>query len=111
MKSKTSNVTSNSGHVTPSCSLFAINVDVKVPNFTAPERCDRKEIHHPNASFAVKEQTFSSNRQLRCRKVNRWRYLPGVLEIAGLPEVLCGVQLIAGNLSGHNLFKTVTLLG
>ena len=38
------------------------------------------------------------------------KYLPGVLK-TGFPEVLSRIQLIAGNLSGHNLLKAVTLLG
>ena len=67
-------------------------------------------IHHPNVCFAVKEEHFRSNGQLRCRKVNHWRYLPGVLK-TGFPVVLCRIQLIAGNLSGHNLLKAVTFLG
>ena len=37
-------------------------------------------------------------------------YLPGVLK-TGFPEVLSRIQLIAGNLSGHNLLKAVTFLG
>ena len=32
--------------------------------------------------------------------------LPGVLK-TGYPEVLSRIQLIAGNLSGHNLLKAV----
>ena len=36
--------------------------------------------------------------------------LPGVLK-TGFPEVLSRIQLIAGNLSGHNLLKAVTFLG
>ena len=38
------------------------------------------------------------------------KYLPGVLK-TGFPEVLSRIQLIAGNLSGHNLLKAVTFLG
>ena len=37
-------------------------------------------------------------------------YLPGVLK-TGFPEVLSRIQLIAGNLSGHNLLKAVTFSG
>ena len=36
--------------------------------------------------------------------------LPGVLK-TGFPEVLSRIQLIAGNLSGHNLLKAVTFSG
>ena len=37
-------------------------------------------------------------------------YLPGVLK-TGFPEVLSRIQLIAANLSGHNLLKAVTFSG
>ena len=40
----------------------------------------------------------------------RLGYLPGVLK-TGFPEVLSRIQLIAGNLSGHNLLKAVTFSG
>ena len=36
--------------------------------------------------------------------------LPGVLK-TGFPEILSRIQLIAGNLSGHNFLKAVTFLG
>lgn len=44
------------------------------------------------------------------KKENVQAYLPGVLN-PGLPEVLRRVQLVTGNLSGHNLLKAVTPLG
>ena len=44
-------------------------------------------IHQLNACFAVKEENCPSNRELRCTKVDYWRYLPGVLK-TGFPKVL-----------------------
>lgn len=40
--------------------------------------------------------------------VKLYIFLPGVLKTS-LPDSLSGVQLIAGNLSRHNLLKAVTL--
>ena len=45
-----------------------------------------------------------------CFSMHTTVHLPGVLK-TGFPEVLSRIQLIAGNLSGHNLLKAVTFSG
>ena len=70
--------------------------------------CSEKKITKLVAHM-LKKYLYSICLQIQADYVT-FLFLPGVLK-TGFPEVLSRIQLIAGNLSGHNLLKTVTFLG